>query len=272
MRSPRLLARTMNARAGRAAIVLPLAGGLVLPLCLALNLTFNLPNNAAMAETLKGQVNESGEDDLSRPIVPMPAPVLAPAKPLEGTIQKEGKTPLEGQAEDEDGQLTGMTPGLGKDGALKGNAQEDDSALNAEDPDQDDKELMVQWDKWRNRLLWTIQSGVQESLNNPDDTMLRWDPKRNTVVTRFPLGTTSFFSCQVTPDRRIINLHLLHPSGFPNFDRAVLNVVKNLDGSAILKYPSRSHRKIVTQIAGIKTSESSQNQFFHFGDVERYRE
>jgi len=90
-------------------------------------------------------------------------------------------------------------------------------------------------------------------------------------VMRFPLGTTAWFSCQVTNDKHIVNLKLMHSSGFPNFDEAVLKAVKELEGSAILRYPSRSHRQIVSQVAGIKTSESSQPQYFHFGDVEKYR-
>src|SRR5215469_16942011 len=108
MRSLRFLARTTGSSVARTATFLYVA------------LSFSLSLSAAMSETLRGEVNDNGETDMSKPIVPMPAPVLAPAKPLEGTIQKEDKKQLEGDAEDEDGQLTGMTPGLGKDGALKG--------------------------------------------------------------------------------------------------------------------------------------------------------
>ncbi len=31
----------------------------------------------------------------------------------------------------------------------------------------DDQELQVEWDKWRNKFLWAVQSGVQEGSQQP---------------------------------------------------------------------------------------------------------
>lgn len=236
---------------------------------------------SAMAdEPLKGGVEETGVAPVkSEPInlMPMPVPVVPDTK-LEGNAksdQLKGGTEqndLTGGVNDEGGDLK---PGQGKldkrKQPLQGSAAIDDSNLASQDPDLEDQELQVEWDKWRNRFLWAVQSGVQEVLNNPDESMLRFDPNKNAVVMRFPLGTTAWFSCQVTPDRRVVNLKLMKSSGFPGFDNAVIESVKNLEGTSILRYPKRSRRRVVSQVAGIKTSSSSEQQYFHFGDTERVR-
>jgi hypothetical protein len=108
-------------------------------------------------------------------------------------------------------------------------------------------------------------------LNNSQDGNLRWDPRTQTVVRQFPLGTAAWFYCQVTADRRIVNFKFLHGSGYPNYDQAVQEAIAALAGSSILRFPAGSHRLKVEQAAGIKTAESSQNEFFKFGDVEKYR-
>ncbi|HEY9717147.1 MAG TPA: hypothetical protein V6C69_06755 [Trichormus sp.] len=226
-------------------------------------------------EPLKGGVDEEAPLEPSKvappkPLEPMLAPVV-PKKPLQGTVDKtdKGKS-LQGTADDDDDNLSAMQGKTDAKKPLQGTAAVDDDPLSKEDPDAEDQELQVAWDKWRNKFLWSVQSSVQESLNNPDDSMLRWDPQKNVVMSRFPLGTVAWFTCQVTPDRHVSNFKLLRTSGFPNFDKAVQDAVYSLEGSTILKYPSRSRRKIVTQIAGIKTSDSGERQFFHFGDVEHY--
>lgn len=240
---------------------------------------FSFGATALADEPLKGSVDETAPLEPSKvsptltPIEPMAVPVVpAPKKKLQGNVEHEGGAPLEGRAADDDAQLQGMEPQNDKrSNKLQGNATLDDGSLAKEDPDAEDQELAVQWDIWRNRFLNAVQSGVQETLNNPDDSMLRWDPSRQVVMMRFPLGTAAWFSCRITNDQHIADLKLMRSSGFPNYDKAVLAAVSNLDGSALLRYPKRSRRRIVTQIAGIKTSDSSQQQFFHFGDVERIR-
>ncbi|MBZ0187691.1 MAG: energy transducer TonB, partial [Candidatus Obscuribacterales bacterium] len=141
------------------------------------------------------------------------------------------------------------------------------------DPDMDDQELMVEWDKWRNRFLWTVQSGLTANMNDPDKLQGVWDPMRQAMVMmpRFPLGITAWFSCTVTKKRKIENLKLEHTSGYPAYDQAVLDAVRSMEGTSILKFPGRSRRLTVRQMAGIKTSTTGERQFFKFGDVERYR-
>jgi len=138
----------------------------------------------------------------------------------------------------------------------KKSATKDEESISDKDPDADDAELIAAWGRWRNLILRSVQSSVQLSLNNPDDSLLRWDPQRNVILKKFPLGTVAWFSCQVTPDRHISQFKLLRSSGFPNYDKAVQSAVYSLEGSSILKFPPRSRRRIVTQVVGIKCDDS----------------
>jgi hypothetical protein len=207
----------------------------------------------------------------------MPMPKLAPAKPLPG---KADDNTLQGKAQDQGSALHGQAQQEGSDLQKPPPAAYDkDQPLAAtvnkqglapgEDPDADDAELMVQWDRWRNRLLWAIQSGVDEYLSNPPPESMQWDPKANAMISKVPLGIEAWFSCQVTPTHKILNIKLLHGSGSQLYDQAVLAAISQLQGSKILAYPSRSKRNIVTQMAGLKTTETFQRKYFQFGDVER---
>jgi len=190
-------------------------------------------------------------------------------EPLKGNTDQNS---LQGSAQDEgDASLTPMKPTMqGGKPLLQGSAMQSDFGPSG-DPDMDDQELQVEWDKWRNKFLWAVQSGVQEALNNPDDVDLRFDPRRGMVVVRFPLGTVAWFHCKISADRHIVSAKIKQTSGFPNFDQAVINSIMALEGSSYLRFPRRSQRQFVTQTAGIKTSDSPERQYFKFGDVERYR-
>ncbi len=265
---------------------------------LALSLAIFISVPAVYAkEPLKGSVEDQGpsvtpsEAKTNKDIMDLMDPVSPPV-PKKGNVEDDDddlesgtgkfdakKGPLEGKirADDLSGNAddSNLQSGQGKldptKGPLKGTAQMDENGLQSQDPDIDDQELQVEWDKWRNRFLWAVQSGVQEALNNPDDAMLRWDPQRQSVVMRFPMGTVAWFACKITNDRKIENLKLMHTSNFPGYDKAVLSAVKSLEGTSLLRFPKRSKRLSVTQSAGIKTAESGERQFFNFGDVERYR-
>lgn len=238
-------------------------------------------------EPLKGGVEETGilpsEATQEGEIMDMPTPVL-PEVPkgkagvgqfdnasLKGGVDDNS---LQGHADQDDPNLTegnAQFDKAGLRGPLKGRAELGDQGLSGDDPDMDDQELQVAWDRWRNNFLYAVQTGVQESLNNPEDVNLRWDPVKQAVVMRFPLGTVAWFACKINNSRHIESVKIMHSSGFPGYDNAVLQAVKNLEGDSLLRFPKRSRRSFVTQSAGIKTSDSGGRQFFKFGDVERYR-
>jgi hypothetical protein len=155
---------------------------------------------------------------------------------------------------------------------LQGTASQNPMALNASnDPDAGDQELMIDWDVWRNNLMQAIQSGTLAKINVQNDVHFVWDPGRQMMVTRYPNGTSAWYTLAVLPDRRIINVRLTQTSRFPTYDQAVLQAINDLQGNNLLTYPRGSRRQIVSQEANVRTAGQSQSQNFQFGDVERQR-
>lgn len=189
---------------------------------------------------------------------------------------KEDSPMLQGKSIDDelrgmvqDGSLKPLTGLYDKEKPLKGSA-----AKASDDPDEQDQELMVEWDRWRNRFMRAVQLGVQEMVNNPDPEDYerpRYDPQTGRLSTRYPMGTGTAFSCQVTRDGRILNLEVIEPSGFSKYDRVVLKAVRQLEGTRLLNFPKMSQRNTVTQAARIKTAATADFQYHKFGDVERVR-
>jgi len=265
----RVYRQVMNRRPEYDQKIKPVANLKLLALAASLSLLAEMPLSAQ--ETLKGGVEETGaaESQTFRPAVPMLAPVVK-EKPKEGRIEDQGNG-LSGQAE-EDG-LNPMKGQLDQDGGpLKGSAQVSESDLQAQDPDTADQELMVEWDKWHNRLLWSIQSGVQELINSPENVEPRWDARRGRVVLgpNIPLGTKATFFVRVSADKRIVKARIVQPSGYPDYDKALLDAIYALDGTSILRFPRNSKRQRVNETATIITSDRGDREFFKFGDVEKY--
>lgn len=233
---------------------------------------------------LEGQVDAQGAAAAASTTVPpfqMAEPTIAPVapvappprvvkkKPLEASVQQQE---LNSDADQNDGDLAGMSPQMDKSGrTLNSNASTLDSGVTSSDPDMDDQEMMVQWDKWHNRVLNAIQQGLIEQLTATGDNVMILDQRTGRMRSKYPLGTMAMFSCQVTPDHRVINLKIDQTSGFADYDRAVYQAVKVLDGSSVLRYPKGSHRKVVWEGAGIRTSMQAGPANFHWGDTEHYR-
>ena len=226
-------------------------------------------------------------------------------KPLSGRVEKEGTVPSFSQKQNSNSlssqkNLAGQKDltGAVSDSGLQGYADKNqlsrltpqkDSAVDtlqgkiellggktarSSDPDQDDVELMVEWDRWHNRFLRAVQLGTQEMLNNPDPEemeRLRLDPGSGHLTSRYPLGIGCAFSCIVTAGREIKNAEIIEPSGYARYDRAVLRAVRQLSETQILNFPRGSHRLTVLQPGRIKTSNSNDFKYYHFGDVEHVR-
>lgn len=238
----------------------------------------------AQAEALKGNVQETGATEAQpdfAPIAPMPAPVMRKRKPLsdsvqdnklKGQAQDEGSNTLQGNADEQN--LSSARPAMDNSPhTLQGAAVANDAELQAQDPDTADRELMVEWDKWHNRLLWSIQSGVQELINSPENVEPRFDQRTGRVILgpNIPLGTKATFFVRVSVDRRIVKAKIIQPSGYPDYDKALLDAIYALDGSSILRFPRGSQRQRVNETATIITSDRGDREFFKFGDVERTR-
>lgn len=196
------------------------------------------------------------------------------------TPSEDSTNPLHGKALDDElrglvkgSPLSNLVPSSDSTKILQGAAQlQGGKGAKNLDPDSDDQELMIEWDRWRNRFLRAVQLGTQEILNNPDPDDYerpRVDPTTGGLVSAYGLGTSAAFSCQITTDGQVRNLEIISPSGRPKYDRAVLRAVQQLAGTQILRFPKGSHRSTVTQPGRITTANSNEFKYHHFGDVER---
>jgi hypothetical protein len=240
----------------------------------------NFANNSDGAAPL--DVNKTLDEVLSKPIeTPVKeAPKLKPkAEPvLQGQTKIENADTANSKKEDESpvNALEFLrpkpSPYVLKGGAafhsVRGDSDQDDP-----DPDLGNDELQIEWSAWRNRFLRSVQMQVQASVNNPDlesGDRPRLDPFTRMPKSRFPLGTVAWFACQVTNDRRIARVVITESSGIREYDRAVIEGIRALDGTTLLTFPRDSRRTSVHQEAGIQTAAQSRRMNFDFHDVERY--
>jgi len=139
------------------------------------------------------------------------------------------------------------------------------------DPDADDQELAIDWNRWRNELMQAIQSGVLQKINVHNDVHFVWDPRTQMMQSRYPNGTSAWYGLQVLPNRKIVNIAITQSSRFPSYDQAVFEAINDLQGKKLLQYPRGSKRKIVTQEGNVSTSPQSSFPTYNFNDVERQR-
>ncbi len=154
---------------------------------------------------------------------------------------------------------------------IRGSVNLGDLSTMQDDPDAQDKELLIEWDRWRNRFLQAVLSSTSELLTNDQAQSFQFNPATNAIESKYPLGTTAWFICTITNDRQIKNPRIVRSSGFSDYDQAVIEAVKALADSSILKFPPASRRLTVLQGGGIERSALPQQQYFHFGDVEHHR-
>ncbi|CAN5438741.1 hypothetical protein BH11CYA1_BH11CYA1_37230 [soil metagenome] len=237
------------------------------------------------ADPLQGGVQELGATEAPAnltPIVPMSAPVLKKRKPLaadaidnslKGNADDSGHG-LSGQAQDDgDAPMKSQKATLDGNGPLKATLSNNEFELQSHDADSQDQEMAVEWDRWRNRLLRSIQGGVQELINNPENMLPHFDERRGvTVLTpRIPLGQKASFYVRISDQRRVVKARIIASSGNSEFDNALLDAIYALDGTTILRFPKGSQRPRVVQEATIITADHGNNEFFKFGDVEKFR-
>jgi hypothetical protein len=188
-------------------------------------------------------------------------------EPMKGRVNKD-EAPFRGNVNQDADALKGNVDQAGD--VLKGNISQDALKGQALDPDNGDQELSIEWDRWRNRFLRASQLSVFEYLSTPSSRTYRFDRARGVMTSKFPVGIVAWFTCDVTSDRRIINLKIDKSSGYPDYDQIVFESIQGLEGTKLLRYPPRSRRKVVNMSAGIKTSLTGEQRTFKFGDVERY--
>lgn len=139
------------------------------------------------------------------------------------------------------------------------------------DPDASDHELMVAWDKWRNKFAHTVWEHFCERLVGNDAVFLGpFEVKLGQAQGyHFPNGLFATYACVITSDRRITNLHIASSSGNPTLDGLILASVRDVDGKHSLIFPKGSRRQVVVEIESLGTGHGG----FHgrsYGDVEHY--
>src|SRR5207253_363884 len=109
------------------------------------------------------------------------------AEPLQGGVQETGVIP--GGAQDSSAALQG---GAGANDPLS-------AGINA-DPDANDQQLQIDWDRWRNNLMQAIQAGTLAKINVQNDVNFVYDPRSQMMLSRYPNGTSAWYSIDVLPD------------------------------------------------------------------------
>jgi TonB family protein len=138
------------------------------------------------------------------------------------------------------------------------------------DPDRNDKDVLVEWDEWRNnvvRAAWSNWGKALEGGISIGTFKLAFGGHRTTV---FQDGTNATFQFRVNADRRIEDIRITHSSGDEQFDQLVLNSVRALDRKAVLQFPSDSRRKFIEQACTFRICGSTNFQEGRFGDSEHY--
>lgn len=204
--------------------------------------------------------------------------VVEGKKPLKGKIEGNDLFEAEKNKDIENHKDVNLLPGKAeadiprsKSNYLKGHAQSGDLEPAKEDPDADDKELMIAWDRWRNRFLQAVLGSTTEMLNNDQAHSFQINPSTHTMEAIYPVGTVAWFVCEVTRDRQIKRLRILNSSGYPEYDRSVIEAVQALQDSSLLRFPTGSRRTAVLQGGAVERAIQPQQQYFRFGDVEHYR-
>lgn len=125
----------------------------------------------------------------------------------------------------------------------------------------EDQELMIEWDKWRNRFSRKVWLKLNEKLTgglvfNIGGILLTTGEGSGY---NFRKGIEVSYMCEVTNDRRITNLHVTSPSGDPTYDNLVLACVASLNGKSSLRFPEGSKRTRVRTAATLKIGKA----YFH---------
>jgi hypothetical protein len=182
------------------------------------------------------------------------------------------KTDLGGSAEEESN--GSAQPHFGNDAGtpIPSQPMQQPSRLNAQvnaDPDRANPELMLAWDKWRNKFAHSVWQKYCETLD-PGMMFLGSIPVKvaNAGGYAFPPGLKAVYTCTITGDRHISYAQITSSSGDPQLDAIILDCVRSMDGKRSLAFPKGSVRQAVMQREGLSTGATGWHTR-EYSDVER---
>lgn len=117
----------------------------------------------------------------------------------------------------------------------------------------EDKELLIEWDDWRNQFANAVERNIFHS------------PVEALIV---PMGVTAYVACTVTSDGHIKEARIIKSSGLIFYDSAVHKAIESLDGSKVPPFPAGSQRTEVTCKIGFTHVDKKTTRYVYFGDVE----
>lgn len=120
----------------------------------------------------------------------------------------------------------------------------------------EEKQFAIEWDDWHNKVARAAMALV---FNNAVEVFI------------IPNNATTWIHVEITSDRHIKKVEVLHSSGAILFDRLVREAALKLDGNSVLTFPATSKRtEVVTNFAITKEADRGNRDInrVEFGDVE----
>jgi hypothetical protein len=241
-----------------------------LKICVLVSCCLGLLQNPLSAQTLEPTydipVLHADLDQLHSNAQSAPDPtVIDGSKLLHGSIQKRGKKEtLRHASALQDKVSTQEQAGT----QLRGSSSSA-AAINKEGAEEE-KDLKIAWDNWRNRFERAVHAKFSEQLAGGDAIYIAGITFKlgDAPVIRYAVGTKASFACEIFNDRQIRNLKITRSSGIQSFDNLILRSVQSLAGKSVLKFPKGSQRQKVAESLSLWRSRTNEFHKSEYNDIE----
>lgn len=171
----------------------------------------------------------------------------------------------------EEPKLDAEVPLLLRGGVQKGEPVMGRTETNELDLDANSLELLIEWDRWRNKVAFQLQHNLNKHMCSWDAQEINWATRR--VESKFPFGVHAGVDFVISSDRKVLKADIVHPSGYPDYDALVVRSVHELGRgrqAKLLQFPEHSRRLSVEQVLEFEKIDSIyKQQPLKFGDTER---
>lgn len=159
---------------------------------------------------------------------------------------------------------------------LQGVVEKHDKKLKGEasaalDPDANNRDLLIEWDIWRNIVANQVNRNLTKHMNGWGGYEINKATRH--VESKFPTGIQAGVDFVISSDQKVLKAEIIQPSGYIEYDQLILKSVYELEKNRqakLLRFPEHSRRKSVEEMLGIQKVQGSQPQpFLKFGDTEK---